>query len=103
MRAMRYLTFDVSDNADGVVTIEAMASTPNETHAAAVAAEAEQLIAWGRQHFPDGHGPIEEGFDWDHDLQQHVEDGQWHTLVLTVSASPRFAEAFLTALCAKGH
>ncbi|WP_240636156.1 hypothetical protein [Caldimonas tepidiphila] len=90
---MRYLTFDLSEGADGVTTLEALASTSAE-HQAEVLAEAQQVLDWARQRFPDTHGPVEEGMDWDHDLQVSVEDGQWHSVTLTLSGSPRFVEEF---------
>ncbi len=93
---MRYLSFDLSDNADGVITLDAMASTDAGQHAA-VRAEAEQVLAWAWRHFPHTHGPADDGMDWDHDLQVQVEPGGWHVLTLTFTGSPRFAEAFLAA------
>jgi hypothetical protein len=93
---MQYLSFDLSDNAEGVTTLEAMASTTAAQHALALA-EAQQVLDWAWQHFPHTHGPADDGMDWDHDLQVHVEGGQWHVVTLTLSASPRFAEAFVRA------
>ncbi len=93
---MHYLTFDLSDNAEGVTTLEALASTSAEQHAA-VMAEAQQVLSWAWQHFPHTHGPADEGMDWDHDLQVQVEDGGWHAVTLTLTASPHFVEEFLTA------
>ena len=93
---MRYLSFDVSDDADGVVTLEAMASTAAAQHPE-VLAEAEQVLAWAQRHFPHGRGPIDEGMDWDDDLQVVHEAGGWHTVTLTLAASPAFAERFLSA------
>ena len=93
---MEFLQFDASDDDHGITTLDAMASTPADRHAA-VLAEAAQVLAWARRQFPDGPGPIDEGHDWDHDLQVTVEDGGWHVVSLTLAASPRFAEAFLAA------
>jgi hypothetical protein len=93
---MQYLTFDLSDNTEGVTTLDAMASTPAAQHPA-VMAEVQQVLDWARRRFPHGHGPIDDGMDWDHDLQVTVEAGDWHTVTLTLSASPRFAAAFLKA------
>lgn len=90
---MHYLTFDLSDTTDGVHSLEATASTTAE-HQAAALAEAQQLLDWAWGHFPDTHGPVDEGHDWDHDLQVHVEDGGWHTVTLTLAGSARFVEAF---------
>lgn len=96
MPPMRYLSFDVSDNADGVTTLEALASTPAHQHAA-VMAEVEQVLAWARHQFPHTRGAADDGMDWDHDLQVQQEQGGWHAVTLTLSASARFAEAFLDA------
>lgn len=93
---MDYLTFDISEGADGVTTLEALASTSAEHHAA-VLAEAGQVLDWARQRFPHTQGPVEDGMDWDHDLQVHVEDGGWHAVTLTLSGSPRFVEEFFAA------
>ena len=93
---MHYLSFDPSEDADGVTTLEAIASTAAGQHAA-VMAEAQQVLDWAWQHFAHSHGPVDEGMDWDHDLQVQVEDDRWHTVNLTLAGSPRFVEAFLAA------
>jgi hypothetical protein len=90
---MHHLTLDLSEDTDGLLTIEAMGSTSFEQHAA-VLAEAQRLLQWAQRNYAHTQGPVEDGMDWDHDLQVHVEDGRWHTVTLTISASPRFAEAF---------
>ncbi len=91
---MHYLTIDLSDGADGVTTVEAMASTAAEHHAA-VMLEVKQVLDWAWQHFPHAHGPVDDGMDWDHDLQVTVEEGLWYAVTLTLTGSPNFIEAFL--------
>lgn len=91
---MRYLTFDFSDDDDGVTTIEAMASTPAAEHAEVVI-EVQRILDWAWQHFAHTHGSADDGADWDHDLQVTIEAGRWHAVALTLTASPRFAKAFL--------
>jgi len=91
---MNYLRFDVSEGAEGVTTLEAMASTSAEQHAA-VLAEAGRVLDWAWARFPHTHGPADDGLDWDHDLQVSLEDGRWHTVTLTLTASSAFAEQFL--------
>jgi hypothetical protein len=93
---VQYLSFDLSDGADGVTTLEALASTAAEQHAA-VMAEVQQVLGWAWQHFPHAHGPVEEGMEWDHDLQVNVEGGQWHAVTLTLTGSQRFVDEFLAA------
>ena len=94
---MRYLHFDLSESEPGLTTLEAMASTPRERHAE-VLAEARQVLDWAWAQFPHGHGPVEEGGEWDHDLQVHVEEGgAWHTVTLTLTAAPHVAQALEAA------
>ena len=75
MITLRWLTLDTSDNDEGVVTIEALASTPAAQHAAALA-EAQAMLAWAWRAFPHTHGPADEGGEWDHDLQVGAEGGR---------------------------
>ena len=93
---MHYLTFELSDNDEGFATLEAMASTTQEHHAA-VMAEAHEVLDWAWRHFPHSHGPIDDGMDWDHDLQVSVEAGQWHAVTVTLTGSSHFINEFLRA------
>jgi len=93
MTALRILTVDVSDNDEGVVTIEALASTSAAGHAAALE-EAQQVLDWAWQAFPHTHGPADEGGEWDHDLQAGTETDGWHAVTLTLTGTPEFAQAF---------
>jgi hypothetical protein len=96
MIALHLLTLDVSDNDEGVVTIEALASTPAAQHAAALA-EARAVLGWAWRAFPHTHGPADEGGEWDHDLQAGVEGDGWHAVTLTLTGTPEFARAFADA------
>ncbi len=91
---LHHLSFDLSEGEDGVTTLEAMASTQAALHPL-VMAEVQAVLHWAWRHFPHTHGPADDGMDWDHDLQVHTEVGGWHTVVLTLTASSAFAEAFL--------
>ncbi len=93
---MHYLSFDLSDNDDGITTIEALASTGAAQHDA-VMAEVRQVMDWAWQAFPHTHGTADDGMDWDHDLQVSVEPGGWHAVTLTLTASPAFAGEFVAA------
>jgi hypothetical protein len=96
---MHYLTFEHSEGAEGVTTLEAMASTAAGQHAA-VMAEVQQVLDWAWRRFPQSHGPVDDGMDWDHDLQVTVEDGLWHVVTLTLTGSPAFVDALQAALAA---
>ncbi|RTL16900.1 MAG: hypothetical protein EKK52_17380 [Burkholderiales bacterium] len=93
---LRYLDFDWSEGADGVITLDAMASTTAAQHAE-VLAEADAVLGWCRSAFPHSEGPVEDGFDWDHELQRTTEAGGWCTLTLTLTGSARFVAAFQAA------
>ena len=91
---MQYLRFDLSDNDDGVSTLEALASTSAEHHGA-VMAEVQQVLDWAWRTFPHTHGPADDGMDWDHDLQVAVERGGWHAVTLTLTGSEGFVAEFV--------
>ena len=90
---MEYLTFDLTDSSDDILTLEAMASTREAEHAA-VMAEVGQVLAWAQSEFRGRQGPVEDGNAWDHELLVQHEAGGWVTVTLTFSASVEFAEAF---------
>ena len=91
---MKYLTFELTDVDDGVSSLDAMASTGVEQHAA-VMAEVQQVLDWAWRRYPGSHGPIDDGMDWDHDLQVAIEEGRWHTVTLTLTGTGRFVEEFI--------
>ena len=93
---MDFLNFKLTEVGDGVTSLEAMASTAAAQHKA-VMDEAQQVLDWAWQRFPQSHGPLDDGMDWDHDLQVTLEDGDWHTVVLTLTGTARFVDAFIAA------
>ena len=96
MTPLQYLTVDLSDNDEGVTTIEALASTSADRHAA-VMAEVQQVLAWAWRAYPHTHGPADDGGEWDHDLQVNVEGDGWHAVALTITGSAEFAREFVAA------
>jgi len=38
---------------------------------------------------------MDDGMDWDHDLQVSIEDGGWHTVTLTLTGTARFVQEFI--------
>jgi len=108
-----YLDFDHSEDDEGTATWDALASVAAE-RLPALASEVEQLLRWAHRTFAGRSGPIEDGGDWDFDLQAQQGDGQplavgydeasgrlqlsappgeRITLSLTLSASAAFSEA----------
>lgn len=67
---------------------------------AAVRAEIAQVLAWAHAAFPGLQAPLDEGGEWDFDLQEQQEPQEegagprWHVLTLAISGSPQFCAAF---------
>jgi hypothetical protein len=93
MTRLKYLTFDLSDNDEGITTIEALAATSAERHRA-VMAEVQQVLDWAWRRFPHSHAPMDDGGQWDHDLQVGVEGDGWHAVSLTIACTAEFALEF---------
>lgn len=114
--SLRYLSFDYTEDSDGAGTFEAMASTWPE-QAPAVHADVVQVLEWAHAEFPGRRGPLEDGFDWDYDLQGLLEytapqalhydevthrlaadagppGKPRHTLTLSLSGTAEFCDAF---------
>lgn len=112
---LQYLDFDFSEDSEGTGTWDAMASvTPLQWPA--LLDEVAQVLRWAHDRFAGQRGPVEDGGDWDFDLQcvqevvtpQHLhydEDAQAlrvqtdtassqrHTLSLSLSGSAHFSAA----------
>lgn len=69
-----YLDFDYSEDDEGTGCWDALASVP-ATRVPALAAEIEQLLRWAHGRFAGRRGPVEEGGDWDYELQAQDESG----------------------------
>ena len=74
---LQYLEFDCSEDTEGVVCWDALAQ-PAASHTAALLREVTQLLSWASRFSTQGPGPLDEGSDWDFDLQVqwHSADGQ---------------------------
>lgn len=117
--SLDYLEFDYSEDTQGLCTFDAMASVA-PAQVPAVLAEIGRVLDWAFTHFAGGRGALDEGMQWDFDLQSQqefsvqdriaydeatgrvrVQAGQAgqarHTLTLSLSATPDFAEAFRAA------
>lgn len=113
---LRYLDFEYSEDALGTGTFDAMASTQSP-QVAAVRAEIAQVLDWAYAAFPGMQAPLDEGGEWDFNLQGQQEwtsheaiaydpaarqfSGRLspagpprHTVTLSLSGSPQFCQAF---------
>ena len=66
--ALDYLDFEYSEDEHGHGTFDAMASVL-PAHVPALHAELTQVLAWACDTFGPDSGPLDEGCDWDYDLQ----------------------------------
>ena len=113
---LNYLDFEYSESEDGTGTFDAMASTSPQ-QVPAVHAEIALVLGWAHAAFPGSRGPLDEGFEWDFNLQgmqeftafetlDYDEDTQRlsvtagppglprHSVTLSLSGSARFCVAF---------
>ena len=65
---LQLLDFDCTEDADGVVCWDALAS-PAAAHQAALLKEVSQVLSWACTVAPHGPGALEDGAPWDFDLQ----------------------------------
>jgi hypothetical protein len=114
-QTLRFLQFDCSDDNRGLVSFEAMASV-GAAQWPALQAELKLVLDWAHHGYAGVRGPLEDDGDWDYDLHASLEtiatleldydpdsrrlashllaDGvPRHTLTLTLSGTPGFAQA----------
>jgi len=112
----KYLEFDVSEDALGHATFEAMASV-GEGQWPALQAELRSVLDWAQTRFPGGPAPLDDGADWDCLLDAKLESEQplsveWrpasatlhvepapdvrarYTVTLTLTGTPAFVQAW---------
>ena len=93
--ALRWLEFDYSDGDDGTGTFDAMASVPLH-QVPDVQADVDAALAWAESAFAGRRGPVEEGGEWDADLQVVDEPGNppRRCFSLSISGTRAFCRAF---------
>lgn len=91
-----YLLFEASEGDDGTGLFEAMADVPL-ARAAAVQAEVDTVLAWAHKHFGTARGPIEEGGEWDADLERDDGVAGRAGFTFSVVGTPGFCAAFAQA------
>ena len=89
---LSYLDFERTEDTDGAVTLDAMASvSPSEMPA--VLAEVDVVLGWLQSRFGARQGPLDEGGAWDADLQQRPDGPQRVLCTLTLALASDVAEA----------
>jgi hypothetical protein len=71
---LQLLDFDCSEDAEGVVCWDALAQ-PQPRHNSALLQEVAQVLAWAHAFDAQGPGTLEEGANWDFDLQATLHPG----------------------------
>jgi len=92
---LSYLVFDHSEDAGDGGSFDAMASVL-APQVAEVEAEIAQVLAWAHAQFPGLQRPLEDGGEWDFDLQVVSENDALprQTYSLAIAGTPAFCEAF---------
>ena len=116
---LQYLEFDYSEDAQGHGSFDAMDSVV-PAQLPALQAEVLRVLAWAHRDFPGERGGLDDGGDWDYELQGVQETATTleveydpaagaltmtpgatgvprTTLSLTLSGTPQFCEAFRAA------
>jgi len=112
---LHFLEFDCSEDNEGVVCWDALAQ-PAARHNSALLGEVERVLSWCHSWSSCSPGALENGADWDFDLQIHMRStavqAQWPSttqalvlsatlndndeisLSLSISGTPAFCTAF---------
>lgn len=105
---LNYLEFDYSEDADGVGTFDALAATAPE-HNASVLAEVATVLTWAHQAFEAQRASLDEGGEWDYDLQGWREfsavdalDFDEHSGELSLQPQPTGAARHTVSLSVSG-
>jgi hypothetical protein len=93
--SLQFLDFEYSDDGQGG-SFDAMASV-RQAQLAALRAEIAEVLDWAETTFAGQRAPLDEGGEWDVDLQQHADAATppWHVLTLSISGSAAFCAAFM--------
>ncbi|MBP6219925.1 hypothetical protein [uncultured Limnohabitans sp.] len=84
---LRLLDFDCSEDADGVVCWDALAQ-PQTHHNSALLQEVSQVLAWAFCFDAQGPGSLEDGANWDFDLQATLHPSGQPPVTAVITFSP---------------
>jgi hypothetical protein len=84
---LRLLDFDCSEDADGVVCWDALAQ-PQTHHNSELLQEVSQVLAWAFCYDTQGPGQLEEGANWDFDLQATLHPSCQPPITADITFSP---------------
>ncbi|MDI1341126.1 hypothetical protein [Polaromonas sp.] len=93
---LQFLVFDHSEDPQGGGSFDAMASV-RQPQLVALRAEIAEVVDWAETVFAGQRTPLDEGGEWDMDLQEQTDAASplWHVLTLSISGSALFCAAFI--------
>ena len=93
--ALRWLEFDYSEGDDGTGTFDAMASVELH-HVSEVQGEVDAVLAWAESAFAGRRAPVDEGGEWEADLQVSDDPGNppRRCFSLSIGGTREFCQAF---------
>lgn len=97
---LNYLIFEASDDGEGQGSWEAMASVRAEQRQHA-RAEVDEVMLAAERAAPGPRGSVDEGGCWDMALEER-DEGEWTSLVLTLTGPWEWGEALVDRLSAEG-
>lgn len=94
--SLQFLEFDFSEDPEGGGTFDAMASV-RPVQLAAARAEIAEVLEWAESAFAGQRAPLDEGGEWDADLQERTDAASppWHVLTFSISGSAPFCAALV--------
>lgn len=93
--SLQFLEFDYSEDPGGGGTFDAMASV-RHAQLAALRAEIAEVLHWADAAFAGQRASLDEGGEWDVDLQERADGASplWHVLTVSITGSAQFCAAF---------
>jgi hypothetical protein len=92
---LHFLDFDCSEDAEGVVCWDALAE-PQAQHHQALLQEVSEVLAWAYRFDAPGPGPLEDGAQWDYDLQATLHDKDQAPVIAQITFNPSTRQTRLT-------
>lgn len=99
---LQLLDFDCTEDADGMVCWDALAS-PAAEHQAALLQEVSQVLSWAFTLAPHGPGALEDGAPWDFDLQASQQGPSGASVSAHIAWHPETGLTVRTPLSPEGR
>lgn len=94
---LQLLDFECSEDAEGVVCWDALAQ-PHAQYHSALLQEVSEVLAWAYRFDAQGPGPLEDGANWDYDLQATLHTQGQAPLTAQITFHPSTGHTTITPL-----